>query len=41
MPLGQDYSLTPQEAWDVATYINIHERPKDPHKGLWSELFGK
>jgi thiosulfate dehydrogenase len=41
MPLGQDFSLTPQDAWDVAAFINIHERPKDPSKGIWSEIFGK
>lgn len=32
MPLGQPYSLTPQEAWDVAAYINSHERPADPRQ---------
>ncbi len=30
MPLGQGDSLTRQEAWDVAMYINTHERPQDP-----------
>src|SRR3546814_7019837 len=29
MPLGKPYSLTEQEAWDVAAFINSHERPKD------------
>lgn len=33
MPLGKPYSLTDQEAWDVAAYINSHERPKDPRQG--------
>ena len=32
MPLGQPFSLTPQEAWDVAAYINSHERPADPRQ---------
>ena len=32
MPLGQPGSLTPQEAWDVAAYINSHERPPDPRQ---------
>ncbi len=41
MPFGQDFSLTPQEAWDVASYINIHERPKNPKTGVFTELFGK
>ena len=30
MPLGQPGKLTDQEAWDVAYYINAHERPQDP-----------
>ncbi len=32
MPLGQPFSLTVQEAWDVAAYINSHERPPDPRQ---------
>jgi thiosulfate dehydrogenase len=30
MPLGKPYSLSEQQAWDVAAYINSHERPQDP-----------
>lgn len=30
MPLGQGGSLSEQEAWDVAAYVNAHERPQDP-----------
>lgn len=30
MPLGKPGSLSEQEAWDVAAYINSHERPQDP-----------
>lgn len=30
MPLSQGGTLTDQEAWDVAYYINGHERPQDP-----------
>lgn len=30
MPLGQPNKLTEQQAWDVAYYINSHERPQDP-----------
>jgi thiosulfate dehydrogenase len=30
MPLGKPNSLTDQEAWDVAAFINSHERPQDP-----------
>jgi thiosulfate dehydrogenase len=30
MPLGQPGRLTDQEAWDVALFINSHERPQDP-----------
>lgn len=38
MPLGQANSLTDQEAWDVAFYMNSHDRPQDPrHKGSLEE----
>jgi thiosulfate dehydrogenase len=30
MPYGQSYSLTPQQAWDVAYFMDAHERPQDP-----------
>ena len=30
MPFGLQDVLTDQEAWDVAAYINSHERPQDP-----------
>lgn len=30
MPLGQGNTLSDQEAWDVARYMNSHERPPDP-----------
>lgn len=30
MPLGKGGTLTDQEAWDVAFYMNSHERPQDP-----------
>ena len=30
MPFGMPYSLTPQQAWDVAYFMNAHERPQDP-----------
>ncbi|MCC6194080.1 MAG: c-type cytochrome [Burkholderiales bacterium] len=30
MPLGQGNTLTDQEAWDVAAYINSKPRPADP-----------
>ena len=32
MPLGKGGSLSLQDAWDVAQYMNSHERPKDPRK---------
>ena len=32
MPLGQGGTLTDQEAWDVATYMNSQSRPPDPRK---------
>ena len=40
MPLGQGFSLTEQESWDLASFINMHERPKSPAKGILQELFG-
>ncbi|WP_418321274.1 c-type cytochrome [Piscinibacter sakaiensis] len=34
MPLGLGGTLTDQQAWDVALYMNSHERPQDPrYKG--------
>ena len=30
MPLGMGGSLTPQEAWDVAAYVDSQVRPQDP-----------
>lgn len=30
MPLGLRDSLSDQDAWDVAAYMNSHERPQDP-----------
>ncbi|XAE40773.1 hypothetical protein WMF93_10170 [Pseudomonas alkylphenolica] len=30
MPLGKPGSLSDQQAWDVAAFINRYERPQDP-----------
>lgn len=30
MPLGQGGSLSNQDAWDVAQFVDSHERPQDP-----------
>ena len=30
MPLGKAKTLSDQQAWDVAAFINSHERPQDP-----------
>lgn len=30
MPLGKGRSLSEQQAWDVALFMNSHERPQDP-----------
>jgi thiosulfate dehydrogenase len=30
MPLGMENSLTDQQAWDVAQFVNSHARPADP-----------
>lgn len=32
MPLGKPNSLSVQEAWDIAQFVNAHERPADPRK---------
>ncbi|MDO9468442.1 MAG: c-type cytochrome [Thiobacillus sp.] len=32
MPLGQGNTLTEQEAWDVAKFMNSHPRPADPRR---------
>jgi thiosulfate dehydrogenase len=34
MPLGQEWTLTDQEALDLAAYINLQIRPWDPRKGI-------
>jgi thiosulfate dehydrogenase len=39
MPLGQDWSLSDQEALDLASYINLQIRPWDPRKGVFKGLF--
>jgi len=40
MPLGKGFSLTEQQAWDLSSFINMHERPKSPSKGILLEIFG-
>lgn len=32
MPLSQPGKLSDQDAWDVAAFLNSHERPKDPRQ---------
>lgn len=32
MPYGNGNSLTDAEAWDVAAYVDSHERPRDPRQ---------
>ena len=34
MPMGQGGTLTDQEAWDVAAYVNSKPRPADPRVAL-------
>lgn len=34
MPLGADFSLSDQEALDLAAFINLQIRPWDPRKGI-------
>jgi thiosulfate dehydrogenase len=38
MPLGKGGTLSEQDAWDVAVFMNSHERPQDPRfKGSVAE----
>ncbi len=39
MPLGAPFSLSEQEAWDIAMYIWIQDRPYDPRKSLFVNMF--
>ena len=39
MPLGNGWSLSDQEALDIASYINLQIRPLDPRKGFLEGLF--
>ena len=39
MPLGQEWTLSDQEALDLAAYINLQIRPWDPRKGMIKGLF--
>jgi hypothetical protein len=32
MPLSKGKSLSDQQAWDVAAYVDSHSRPRDPRK---------
>lgn len=32
MPLGQGYSLSDQDAWDVAAFVDSRGRPRDPRQ---------
>ncbi|MBA4047455.1 MAG: cytochrome C [Sphingomonas sp.] len=32
MPLGQGYSLSNQQAWDVAAFMDSRDRPRDPRQ---------
>lgn len=32
MPLSQPGKLSDQDAWDVAAFLDSHERPKDPRQ---------
>ncbi len=39
MPIGQEWTLTDQEALDLAAYINLQLRGWDPRKGIIKGLF--
>lgn len=32
MPYGQGNTLTDQQAWDVAAFVDSRERPRDPRQ---------
>ncbi len=34
MPLGQERTLSEQEAWDLAAFVNSHPRPADPRRAI-------
>lgn len=38
MPLSKPYSLSDQEAWDVAAFVNSHPRPQDPRRPTMDSL---
>lgn len=38
MPQGADFTLSDQEALDLAAYINLQLRPRDPRKGVLKGL---
>jgi thiosulfate dehydrogenase len=39
MPLGKGWTLTDMESWDVCLYIWIQDRPWDPRRGIYANLF--
>ena len=41
MPLGKGFSLTDQQAYDVAAYIGLYERPSDPREGSLNTMASK
>ena len=41
MPMGKERSLTHQEAFDVAAFIQIQHRPFDPREGRLKKLAEK
>lgn len=38
MPLGRAYSLSDRDAWDVAYYLSLQDRPADPRIGWIARL---
>jgi thiosulfate dehydrogenase len=38
MPIGKERSLTHQEAFDVAAFVNLQHRPFDPREGSLKKL---
>ncbi|MCG6861973.1 MAG: c-type cytochrome [Chromatiaceae bacterium] len=41
MPLGQGYRLGDAQALDVCEFIHLQERPWDPRRSFWANLFGE
>jgi thiosulfate dehydrogenase len=39
MPLGKGGTLDDMDAWDICAFVWIQDRPWDPRRRIWSNLF--